>query len=214
MGTVLAVRARDRAGNVDPTPATVTFAASADSAARSYAGAPASFAVAGGQPAAGLQCQVDDGAWRACPSPLTFDGMDYGSHELAIRDPSLGDVAGAPSLTWNVALPAPRLIGARFPSLLTFSSARAQRATKAARAPRLLFLSNVDGKATATLTHKGRKLAAWTVALHPGSNTMAFPVGRLRGLRPGRHVLTLAPSNAAGAGRALTVRFDVLRLHR
>jgi hypothetical protein len=131
-----------------------------------------------------------------------------------VRDQRLAQLASAPSLSWSVAMPAPRLISARFPSLLTFSSRRAQRKTKASRAPRLLFLSNVDARATATLTRRGHRVARWTVAIHRGSNTMAFPIGRLRKLRAGRHLLTLQPSNAAGAGRAIAVRFDVVALRR
>jgi hypothetical protein len=78
----------------------------------------------------------------------------------------------------------------------------------------LLFLSNVDAKATATLTRRGRRVAAWPLSIHRRSNTMPFPVGQLRKLRPGRHMLTLRPANAAGGGRALTVRFDVVALRR
>jgi hypothetical protein len=43
---------------------------------------------------------------------------------------------------------------------------------------------------------------------------VAFPVGRLRKLRGGRHLLTLRPTDGAGAGRALTARFDVVLLRR
>jgi hypothetical protein len=208
-GSVLSVRARDRAGNVDPSPASVTMAAAAP--AQQYVSSPASFVVAGAQAAAGLECQVDGGAWSPCPAPLTLSGLGFGDHELAVR---AAHVAGAASLSWNVAVPLPRLISARFPSLLTFASRRAQRQTKASRAPRLLFLSNVDANATATLARRGRRVASWPLAIHRGSNTMPFPVGQLRKLRPGRHVLTLTPANAAGAGRALTVRFDVVALRR
>ncbi len=208
-GSTLAVRARDGAGNVDASPASVTFAAAAPE--RQYVSTQASFVVAGARATTGLECQVDRGAWGPCPAPLTLSGLGFGDHELAVRDAHL---AGAASLTWSVAVPAPRLISARFPSLLTFSSRRAQRQTKASRAPRLLFLSNVDAKATATLSHRGHRVAAWPVAIHRGSNTMAFPLAQLRKLRPGRHVIVLTPANAAGAGRPLTVRFDVVALRR
>jgi hypothetical protein len=213
-GTVLSVRARDRAGNVDPSPATVTFAAAADDGAEQYVGSAASFAVAGARSTAGVECRIDGGAWSPCPAPLTFAGTGYGNHELAVRDQRLPGVASAPSLTWDVALPVPRLIAPSFPSLLTFASRRAQRRTKAARAPRLLFLSNVDATATATLSRRGRRLAAWSLGVHRGSNTMAFPIGRLRKLRPGRHTVTVRPTNAAGVGRTLSVRFDVVQLRR
>jgi Concanavalin A-like lectin/glucanases superfamily len=210
-GSVLAVRARDRAGNVDPSPATATFPAAS---ASPYVSTAASFVVAGARSTAGLECQIDGGAWGACPAPLTLTGLGFGDHQLVVRDQHLAQLAGAASLSWNVAVPLPRLISARFPSLLTFASRRAQRQTKASRAPRLLFLSNVDAKVTATLTRRRRRVAAWTVAIHRGSNTMPFPIGQLRKLRAGRHVLALQPTNGAGAGRALSMRFDVVALRR
>ena len=209
-GAVLSVRASDRAGNVDPSPATATIAA----APQQYASTQASFVVAGAPSTAGLECQVDGRAWGACPAPLTLTGLSFGDHQLAVRDAHLAQVAGAASLSWSVAVPLPRLISPRFPSLLTFSSRRAQRRTTASRAPRLLFLSNADAKATATLTRRGRRVATWPVAIHRGSNTMPFPIARLRRLRAGRHVLTLSPANGAGAGPALSVRFDVVALRR
>jgi hypothetical protein len=43
---------------------------------------------------------------------------------------------------------------------------------------------------------------------------VVLPIARLRALRPGRHVLTIQPGNPAGAGRPLSVRFDVVRLRR
>jgi concanavalin A-like lectin/glucanase superfamily protein len=213
-GTSLAVRARDGAGNVDPSPATVASALSLGAGAQEYAGASASFVVSGARSSSGLQCRLDGGAWQPCPAPLTFTAMGYGDHELAVRDERLSQLSQAPSLAWRAALPTPRLIAARFPSILKFASRRAQRATKPARAPRLLFASNVDATATATLARRGRRVATWPLAIHRGSNTLVLPITRLRRLRPGRHTLVIHPSNAAGAGRALSVRFDVLRLRR
>jgi Concanavalin A-like lectin/glucanases superfamily len=211
IGSALAVRARDAAGNVDPTPATV---AAPSSAAQEYTGAAASFVVSGARSTAGLQCRLDGGSWQGCPSPLTFAQLGYGDHELAVRDERLVGLAQAPSLTWRMALPAPRLIAARFPTILKFASRRAQRATSPSRAPRLLFASNVDARATATLTRRGRRVSSWPLIIRRGSNAMALPIERLRKLRPGRHTLTIQPSNAAGVGRALTVRFDVVLLRR
>ncbi|MGH2942653.1 MAG: hypothetical protein ACRDLN_07775, partial [Solirubrobacteraceae bacterium] len=86
----------------------------------------------------------------------------------------------------------------------------AQRRTK--RAPRLLYRANTDGTAAVILRRGRRIVARWTTPFHRGSNTMAFPIARLRRLGTGRHVLTLEPRNAVGAGRALVRRFDVVRL--
>jgi hypothetical protein len=208
-GAALSVRARDGAGNVDPSPATATALSAGP---QEYAGASASFVVSGARSTAGLQCRLDGGAWQSCPTPLTFDAMSYGDHELAVRDASLAGLAQPPSLAWRVAMPAPRLIAARFPSILKFASRRAQRATRPLRAPRLLFASNVDATGTATLARRGHRIATWPVAIRRGSNTLVLPIARLRALRRGRHVLTIQAANAAGAGRPLSVRFDVVRL--
>jgi Concanavalin A-like lectin/glucanases superfamily len=213
-GAGLSVRARDGAGNVDPTPATVTAALSVVRGVGEYGGASASFLVSGARSAADLQCRLDGGAWQRCPTPLTFSAMPYGDHELAVRDRQLTDLAQPPALTWHAALPAPRLIAARFPAILKFASRRAQRATKPSRAPRLLFASNVEAAGTATLARRGRRVATWRVAVHAGSNAMALPIARLRALRPGRHTLTIQTANAAGSGRPLSVRFDVVLLRR
>jgi hypothetical protein len=117
------------------------------------------------------------------------------------------------SIAWNTPLPAPSLIAARFPLLVTFASRRAQKRTKAARVPRLLYRANTDGAAAVTLRRGRRTIARWTTSFHRGSNTMAFPIVPLRRLGAGRHVLTLEPRNSAGAGASFTRRFDVVRLH-
>jgi hypothetical protein len=209
-GATVAVRARDAAGNVDATPATARLAP--PGGATPYAGASASFVVAGQRAPGTLECRLNSGGWARCPESLTFTDLPYGANALSVRDPGLPTVAGAASVAWTAPLPAPSLIAARFPLLVTFASRRAQRRTKASRVPRLLYRANTDGTAAVVLRRGRRTVARWTTAFHRGSNTMAFPIMRLRRLGPGRHVLTLEPRNAAGAGPALTRRFDVVRL--
>jgi Concanavalin A-like lectin/glucanases superfamily len=210
-GATVGVRALDAAGNVDPTPATARLAPQAG--ATPYGGASASFVVSGERSTVALQCRVNSGGWSPCPDSLTFTDLPYGSNALAVRDPGLPGVAGAASIVWDSPLPAPSLIAPRFPLLITFASRRAQRRTKLSRAPRLLYRANTDGTAAVVLRRGPRTVARWTTAFHRGSNTMTFPLARLRRLATGRHVLTLEPRNAASTGRALTRRFDVVRLH-
>jgi hypothetical protein len=209
-GATVAVRARDGAGNADPTPAVTRLAPLAG--ALPYGSVSASFVVAGQRSTGALRCRVNDGSWAPCPEALTFSGLSYGANALAVHDPGLPGVAGAASIAWTAPLPAPSLIAPRFPLLVTFASRRAQRRTKVARAPRLLYRANTDGLATVTLRRGARTVARWTTAFHGGSNTMAFPIARLRRLGTGRHVMTLEPRNAANAGKPLTRRFDVVRL--
>jgi hypothetical protein len=209
-GTTVEVRARDAAGNADQSLATARIVP--PGGATPFGSASASFVVAGDRSASALQCRLDDGRWAPCPESLTFTDLSYGRHALAVRDPGLPTVTSAASVEWSSPLPAPSLIAPRFPLLVTFASRRAQRRTKAARAPRLLYRANTDGVATVVLRRGRRTVGSWTAPFHAGSNTMALPVARLRRLEPGRHVLTLAPRNAVGAGTALTRRFDVVRL--
>jgi hypothetical protein len=143
---------------------------------------------------------------------LTFTDVPYGPNALSVRDPGLPGVAAPASVTWTAPLPAPSLIGARFPLLVKFASRRAQQRTKPARAPRLLYRANSDGAAAVVLRRGLRTVARWTTSFHRGSNTMVFPIAQLRRLAVGRHVLTLQPRNATGPGATLTRRFDVVRL--
>jgi hypothetical protein len=210
-GATVAVRAIDAAGNADATPATAQLAPEAGGSA--YAGASASFVVSGQRSSSALQCRLNSGAWGACPDSLTFTDLPYGTNALAVRDPELPGVTDAASIAWNAPLPVPNLIDARFPLIVKFASRRAQRRTKPSRAPRLLYRANTDGTAAVVLRKGRRTIATWTSAFHRGSNTMVFPIARLRRLKAGRHVITLTPRNAAGSGRALTRRFDVVRMH-
>jgi hypothetical protein len=208
-GATVAVRARDAAGNADPTPAIAHLAPVGG--AVPYGSVTASFVLAGQRSSSALRCRLNGGTWAPCPESLTFTGLPYGTQALAVHDPGLPGVAGA-SIAWTTPLPAPSLIAARFPLLVTFASRRAQQRTKAARVPRLLYRANTDGAAAVTVRRGGRIIARWTTSFHRGSNTMAFPIVPLRRLGPGRHVLKLEPRNSVGAGAPFTRRFDVVRL--
>jgi len=209
-GTTVEVRARDAAGNVDQTLATALIAP--QGGAIPFGSASASFVVAGNRASSTLQCRLNGLDWAPCPASLAFTDLRYGPQSLAVRDPGLPAVTSAASVQWTAPLPAASLIAARFPLLVTFASRRAQRRAKASRAPRLLYRANTDGIATVVLRRGRRTVGRWTTPFHSGSNTMAFPVARLRRLGSGRHVLTLQPRNAAGTGPPLTRRFDVVRL--
>jgi len=211
-GATVAVRARDAAGNVDPTPAVAHLAPLGG--ATPYGSVSASFVLAGHRSSSAVRCRLDSASWARCPDSLSFTGLPYGTHALAVHDPNLPSVTGAASIAWTTPLPAPSLIAPRFPLLVTFASRRAQQRTKAARVPRLLYRANTDGAAAVVLRRGQRTIARWTTSFHRGSNTMAFPIAPLRRLGTGRHVLTLAPRNSAGAGKVLTRRFDVVRLRK
>ena len=74
----------------------------------------AAFGFATDQAAAGFECQLDDGAWQACTSPVAFTGLADGSHTVRIRT-SLPDPPGEPiygpvaDYTWQVDTTAPKV---------------------------------------------------------------------------------------------------------
>ncbi|RKQ92572.1 hypothetical protein C8N24_2423 [Solirubrobacter pauli] len=114
---VLQAYATDSAGNADPTPAVFTWVVGApDVDTRIDAGPPAT---SGSRTATftlvstgadGLQCRLDGGAWEACRSTVTYEGLADGSHRFEARGhaynrgdatPAVWDwvVDGAPRVT-------------------------------------------------------------------------------------------------------------------
>ena len=111
------VRAKDAAGNVDPTPATYTWAVDTGAPATTIdvkpaalsASADATFSFSSPDNSATFECKLDAGTWVPCPSPKALTGLTDGSHTLEIRatDPS-GNVEAVPATyTWTVDTTAP-----------------------------------------------------------------------------------------------------------
>jgi concanavalin A-like lectin/glucanase superfamily protein len=211
-GARFAVRAVDAAGNADPTPATITLAdGGARRAPTSFEYGSAAFDLAGARSAASARCRLDAGDWARCPSPLEFDELAPGSHSLTVRD---ADVPGTATLTWTVAVPAPRVAAAQFPALLSLGSRRAQRATSARRLPRLMFQSNVAATASVELRRRSRRVVRWTAPVVQGSNSLALPRTAWLRLRAGRYEISVTTRNAAGTSAIVRRRFDVVRRAR
>jgi large repetitive protein len=115
-----AVRALDQAGNVDPSPDSVSWTVDADAPDTTIQGSPppftdatASFAFAGddggGSGVAGFQCKLDAGDFAACTSPENFSGLAAGSHTFAVRAvDQAGNLDPTPdTFTWTVDATAP-----------------------------------------------------------------------------------------------------------
>lgn len=115
----LRVRAKDRAGNVDPSPAeyTWTIAAPPDTTPpdTTIVSAPpaqsdsteATFSFSSNESPVTYECSLDGGAFVACANPVTFQGLSEGQHTLAVR---AVDAAGnrdqtPATYTWTVQLP-------------------------------------------------------------------------------------------------------------
>jgi DNA-directed RNA polymerase specialized sigma24 family protein len=113
---VMRARAKDRAGNVDPTPArwswridlppqtTITEGPSGPNASTS-----ATFRFSSNDTAAIFQCKLDDRSWSSCSSGKTYTGLPQGSHTFKVRaKDSAGTNDPSPAeRTWKVDTVAP-----------------------------------------------------------------------------------------------------------
>ena len=127
------VRAKDAAGNTDPTPATDAFTVAVpallppppppppvvdttppDTAITSgpsgtVSSGSASFNFSASETGSSFECRLDAGAWSACGSPKAYSGLADGSHTFSVR---ATDAAGnldatAATRTWTVATAPP-----------------------------------------------------------------------------------------------------------
>jgi hypothetical protein len=107
----ISVRARDRNGNVDATPA--TFAWTVDTVAPdtvivTYPADPSSTAVGNftftsNEPGAVFQCSLDGATFAACPASYSTPALANGSHTLEVRAiDSAGNVGPPVDFTWTV----------------------------------------------------------------------------------------------------------------
>lgn len=112
-----AVRAKDEAGNVDPTPAMHGWTIDATAPETTITAGPAAGATTGpsgmfefeaSEPTATFECQLDAGAFAPCTSPHAFTLGD-GSHTFAVRaKDDVGTVDPSPATrTWTVDAVAP-----------------------------------------------------------------------------------------------------------
>lgn len=104
------VRAVDEDGNVDPSPASRTWAIDTTSPETTITSGPsglslsskATFAFTSSEAGSRFQCRVDAGGWNVCTSPMTYDGMSLGNHSFEVRAiDQIGNVDPTPAqLTW------------------------------------------------------------------------------------------------------------------
>ncbi|KRC66491.1 hypothetical protein ASE12_17980 [Aeromicrobium sp. Root236] len=100
------VRARDAAGNVDPTPATRSFTVDRNPPTTSITSAPGTVTndntptvgFTSSKPDSTFECRVDDAAFAACTPPHTFPQLADGEHVVAVRaTDSIGNVDPDPA---------------------------------------------------------------------------------------------------------------------
>ena len=123
------VRAVDAAGNLDQSPATHTWTASAPAPdatdpqttidagpTATTASTSAGFAFSSNEPGSTFQCSLDNGAYAACTSPKTYTGLAPGPHSFAVvatdAAGNTDDSAATQAWTINVSCPAPVTVNA------------------------------------------------------------------------------------------------------
>lgn len=113
----LEVRAKDTAGNVDPSPATSTFTVDTGAPDTTIVTGPASltnkatadFTFESTEASSTFECRVDSGAFEACTTPFTLTNVTEGEHTLQVRATEVaGNVDPTPaSWSWTVDLTPP-----------------------------------------------------------------------------------------------------------
>jgi len=106
------VRAIDRAGNIDPSPANYAWSIDRTPPDTNITSKPtdpttstsASFSFSCTETSCSFECQLDAGAWSACSSPASYTGLSVASHTFQVRAIDLaGNVDSGPaSYTWQI----------------------------------------------------------------------------------------------------------------
>jgi hypothetical protein len=107
------VRAIDRAGNVDSTPASRTWTVQdttppdttiTSGPSGTVAGSSASFGFSSTETGSTFQCSLDSGAYAACTSPKAYASLAAGSHTFRVRAiDAAGNVDATPATrTWTI----------------------------------------------------------------------------------------------------------------
>ena len=153
------VRARDGAGNVDPTPSSQTFTVDTTAPETTISSGPAgltnnnrpTFAFSS-ETGATFECRVDSGAFALCTSPSTTAALGDGAHTFQVRAVDLaGNKDGSPaSRTFTVDATPPE-------TTITGGPAAASTSTTpsfsfAASEPASTFQCSLDGAAYASCT--------------------------------------------------------------
>lgn len=177
-----AVKARDRAGNVDRTPVLARWVVDRTApetdilAEGGPTGRTASFTLAATESGVGFRCSLDGAAFGACSSSLVLSGLGGGSHTLRVfaRDPAGNADATPAEHRWRVDGSAPGTLLVEHPP----STTRSKTATFAFAA--------TEGGARFECSLDGRAFVSCPT-----------PIVYL-GMTPGRHVFSVRARDRAG----------------
>ena len=177
---VMRARAEDRAGNIDPTPASWSWridlppeTSITEGPSGSTSSASATFRFSSDDTAATFQCKLDDMGWSSCSSGKTYTGLPQGSHTFKVRaKDSAGTNDPSPATrTWKVDTVAPN-------TTVTSASVSGKSAT-------FSFSSSESGSTFECRLDAG----AWHACSSPASYS---------GLKHGNHVFRARAIDAAG----------------
>jgi DNA-directed RNA polymerase specialized sigma24 family protein len=177
---VMRARAKDRAGNVDPSPASWSWridlppkTSITDGPSGPTSSTSATFRFSSTDTAATFQCKLDDRSWSACTSGKTYNGLPQGSHAFRVRaKDSAGTNDPSPAeRTWNVDTVAPN-------TTITSASVSGKSAT-------FSFSASQDGSTFECRLDGG----AWQACSSPKS---------YGGLKHGSHSFRVRAIDAAG----------------
>lgn len=110
-----AVRAIDRSGNVDATPASFSWIVDTTAPAVTITSQPANPTNSGaasftfsatdaGTGVASIECKLDDASFAACTSPQSYSGLAKGDHTFTVRaTDNAGNVSAGTSYSWTIA---------------------------------------------------------------------------------------------------------------
>lgn len=111
------VRARDTAGNVDPTPGSHTWSVDASAPETTITSGPsgtlnstaATFEFSSSEPGAAFECRLDGGVFEPCSSPKGYATLANGPHTFSVRArDAAGNIDATPaSRAWSVDTAAP-----------------------------------------------------------------------------------------------------------
>jgi hypothetical protein len=182
------VTAADAAGNVDESPATVTFTVDAAAPQTTITGGPASgavvadstptFAFSSTEPGSTFSCKLDGGTTFTCDSPFTPSALTDGEHTFFVTAAdAVGNVDGSPATrTFTVDTGAVQT---------TISDGPAQGSTTADNTPTFTFSSSQTGS-TFSCTIDGGTAFACASGYTPGA------------LSDGEHTFSATATDATG----------------
>jgi hypothetical protein len=136
----------------------------------------ATFALTANEPGGGFECRLDSGAWAACSSPETYEGLAEGTHAFEVRAvDAAGNTDASPAVwIWVIDLTAPE-------------SSIDSGPTDPTTQPDATFTFSADDPSA---TFECRlDSGAWAVCVSPETWT---------GLEPGAHVFEVRALDAAG----------------